>query len=71
MQADGTLRARIAAPPVDGAANAALLKMLAEALGVPKSRLSLVMGETGRRKQVLVVDLPPDELRERLITRLR
>jgi len=44
------LRVRLAAPPVDGKANAALLNWAAEAFGLPKSRIALVQGAAGRRK---------------------
>jgi uncharacterized protein (TIGR00251 family) len=48
------LKIRLAAPPVDGKANAALLAFLAERLNVPKARLELVSGETSRAKRVKV-----------------
>lgn len=46
----GTIRVRVTAPPEDGKANAAVQKLLAKALCVPKSRLSLVRGATARDK---------------------
>jgi uncharacterized protein (TIGR00251 family) len=48
------LRARVTAPPVDGQANAALVKLVAKALGVPKSRVSVVRGQSARDKVVRV-----------------
>jgi uncharacterized protein len=48
------LRVRITAPPVDGAANAHLLRFLAAEFGVASSRTSLVRGATGRDKVVRV-----------------
>lgn len=48
------LKIRLAAPPVDGKANAALLAFLAERLGMAKSMLELVGGETSRAKRVKV-----------------
>lgn len=51
---DGALRVRLAAPPVDGKANAALLAWLAAELRCPKRDLSLLRGEASRRKQVQV-----------------
>jgi uncharacterized protein len=54
---DGALRVRLAAPPVDGKANAALLGWLAGELGCPKRAVTLLRGEASRRKQVQV-DLP-------------
>jgi len=49
---DGALRVRLAAPPVDGKANDALLAWLADELGVPRRELDLVRGASSRRKQV-------------------
>jgi uncharacterized protein (TIGR00251 family) len=48
---DGALRLRLAAPPVDGAANDALRKWLAHQLGLPQSQVELLRGASGRRKQ--------------------
>ena len=46
------LKLRIAAPPVDGAANAAVIEFLADRLGVPRARVRLVGGAGSRRKRV-------------------
>lgn len=54
---DGALRVRLAAPPVDGKANDALLAWLAAELSVPRRAVRLRRGDTARRKQ-LVLDLP-------------
>ncbi len=51
---DGRLKIQLAAPPVDGEANAALVAFLAAALGVRKADVEIVRGETGRRKTVRV-----------------
>jgi hypothetical protein len=48
------LRVRLAAPPVDGKANAELLRFLADAFGVPPRQVSLVRGGTSRKKTVRV-----------------
>ena len=48
------IKVRLAAPPVDGAANAELVRFLAELLGVPKAAVEIVSGETGRRKVVRI-----------------
>jgi uncharacterized protein (TIGR00251 family) len=48
------LKIRLAAPPVDGKANAALLAFLAKACGVSKSAVELVSGETSRSKRVRI-----------------
>jgi len=47
---DGRLKIQLAAPPVDGEANAELKRMLAKLLGVSKGSVRLVQGERGRRK---------------------
>ena len=59
-------RARIAAPPEKGRANAALVELLAEALGVPRARVRVVGGQTARRKIVEVDDLEVTEVERRL-----
>ena len=49
---NGALRVRVQAPPVDGAANAALVDLLAGSLGVPRRSVRVVSGETARLKVV-------------------
>ena len=51
---DGGLKIRLTAPPVDGAANEALIRFLADALSVPKSSVELVSGHTSRDKIVRI-----------------
>ncbi len=51
---DGRLKLQLAAPPVDGEANQALIEFLARALGVRKADVTIERGETGRRKTVRV-----------------
>jgi uncharacterized protein (TIGR00251 family) len=51
---DGCVKIRLAAPPVDGAANAALIEFVAEKLGIAKSRVRIAAGMTSRRKTVEV-----------------
>jgi uncharacterized protein len=48
------LKIRLAAPPVEGRANAALLRYLADAFGVPQRAVALVRGETSRQKTVRI-----------------
>lgn len=62
---DGLL-VRVTAPPVEGAANTAVILALAQALGIPKSRLSIAAGATGRVKRVLVRGLSQEELDARI-----
>jgi uncharacterized protein (TIGR00251 family) len=56
---DGCLRVRLNAPPVDGKANDALLSWLARELGLPQRSVTLLRGESARRKTVHI-DAPAD-----------
>jgi len=51
---DGALHVRLKAPPVDGKANQALQVWLAKTLGIPRSAVELLRGDTARRKQLRV-----------------
>ena len=51
---DGALKVRIAAPPVEGAANEELMRFLARALGVPTRAVEIVAGHTSKTKRVRV-----------------
>ena len=68
MDPDGrpVLKVRVRARPVEGEANAALLKLLAKALDLPKSAVSLERGGQSRLKRIAVDGLSPDEVRARL-----
>lgn len=59
-------KVRVAAAPERGRANEALLALLAEKLGLPRSRLAVVAGQTSRRKIVEVEGLDLDEISRRL-----
>jgi uncharacterized protein len=63
---DGTLKVRLTAPPVEGAANKALLELLSKVLGVRESALEIIGGEKGRDKIVSVVDLDSSAVEERI-----
>lgn len=67
----GVLYARVAAPPVDGAANKALIELLSSVLHVPKSRISFQAGETSREKTLRISGLDPATLETRLIEAMR
>jgi uncharacterized protein len=64
--AAGTLRARLTAPPVEGAANRALVDLLARELGLKRGDLAVVHGERGRDKLIAVQGYSEAELRTRL-----
>jgi len=51
---NGSLKIRLTAPPVDGAANGALIKFLSDTLSVSKSVVEIVSGHTGRQKIVRI-----------------
>ena len=63
---EGQLRAWVRAAPVDGAANDALIALLADRLRVPRRDITILRGETARQKQVAIVGLTADTLRQRL-----
>lgn len=67
---DGTVKVRLTAPPVEGKANEALLEFLSDVLGVPKTKLEVVAGTTGRDKLVSVLDLDAQTVHDRIVQRL-
>ena len=66
VREDGVILARVSAPPADGQANAALCRLLAKALGVAPSRVSIVRGRSTREKVVRVDGLDAADAHERL-----
>ena len=62
---DGRLRVRVRAAPVEGAANASLLRVVAAELGLPASGVALVRGAQSREKLLVVVGVEPARLHER------
>jgi uncharacterized protein (TIGR00251 family) len=71
ISADGTLRIRLTAPPVEGSANKALLELLAHILGVRASALEIIAGDKGRDKIISVVDLDTHIVEERVRKHLK
>ena len=63
---DGVLRVRVTAPPVEGRANAALERLLAGALGLPKTAVRVVSGAQSRDKTVAVEGIAQEEALRRL-----
>lgn len=63
---DGRLKLQVAAPPVDGAANKAVCRALADWLGVSRSDVEIEVGATGRRKAVRIVGVTADDAARRL-----
>jgi uncharacterized protein YggU (UPF0235/DUF167 family) len=64
--AAGLLQVRVTRPPADGEANGAVLRLVARALGVPRSSLTLVAGARARVKRYAVHGVSADDLRARL-----
>ena len=61
------LKVKVTAPPVDSAANEAVLRLLAETLDCPRNAVQLVRGATARHKQVRIVGMAGEEVAKRLI----
>ena len=68
MDGEETVKVRVHAPPVDGEANDAVIRVLADALGLRRSELAIVAGATGRMKVIEAEGLTADEALERLRT---
>ena len=62
----GALRVAVTAPPDKGKANAAILDVLAESLGLKPSQVALISGEASRRKRILLAGLSPEEAGRRI-----
>ena len=60
------LRVKVTAPPVDAAANEALLRLLANRLDYPRSKIVLIRGHTSRHKVVMLYGLSPVEVAAKL-----
>jgi uncharacterized protein (TIGR00251 family) len=62
----GELRVKVTAPPVDSAANEALVRFLAETLNCPRRHVELVRGHTSRHKVIMLHGLTTEAVLERL-----
>jgi uncharacterized protein (TIGR00251 family) len=60
------LLVRVAAPPIDGEANAALVRYLASRLGLPMRAVQIVAGDRAREKRILISGLTAEALRQAL-----
>lgn len=67
---DGTIKIHVAAPPVDGEANEELMRFLADVLNIPKSRLEIVAGTSGRDKLISVLDMDAEAVHKRILAHL-
>jgi uncharacterized protein (TIGR00251 family) len=64
--ADGVLKVKVTAPPVEGAANEAVIALLSKKLGLNKSRITISAGAKGRKKTILVGGITRAELERRI-----
>jgi uncharacterized protein (TIGR00251 family) len=64
---DGTIKIRLIAPPVEGKANASLIKFLAEILGVSRSKIEIIAGESGRDKLISILDMDSRTAQEKIL----
>ena len=67
---DGTIKVHLAADPSDDEANVELVGFLAEVLGVPKTRVEIVAGSSGRDKLVSVLDMDVETVHQRVLAHL-
>lgn len=63
---EGVLQVRLTAPPVEGAANEALVRLVADGLGVPKGRVKVAGGGHSRNKVIQVEGITLEEVRGRI-----
>lgn len=63
---DGALKVRIASPPVDGAANAELVKLIAKVFGVAKGAVEIIGGQTSKNKRIKIANLSQSKFEEKL-----
>ena len=62
----GALKIKVTAPPVEGAANKACIKLLAKELGLKKSRMEISSGAKSRKKTVMIKDISKAELETKI-----
>ena len=65
----GAVLVRVTAPPVEGKANAALCRLLAKQLGLPRGKVAIVRGGSARDKLVEIDGLETEEVRRKLTVR--
>jgi uncharacterized protein (TIGR00251 family) len=60
------LKVTLTAPPVDGAANAACIEFLAKSLDIPKNRIEIISGQTGRTKLLKIFGVKSEDLKDKI-----
>lgn len=71
LYGEGAIRLSVAAPPIDGRANAETERYLAALIGVKRSRVAVVKGASSRDKLILVKGVKPEVIREGLVGLVR
>lgn len=66
IEADGALKIRLQAPPVEGKANQALVDFLSDRLDIPRRRITILAGQTGRTKRIRIDGLSDQSVRQAL-----
>lgn len=70
VMADGTLKIKLTAPPVEGQANQALVEFLSETLGITKSKIEIVSGSTSRKKLIAIEGVEAETLQKLIVEKL-
>jgi uncharacterized protein (TIGR00251 family) len=70
VESDGAVRVRLHAPPVEGAANAALIAFLADILALPQRQVEIVSGLSSRHKTVAITGVSRQAIQAKLSTAL-
>lgn len=65
-EVEGNLKVRISAPPVDGAANEEVVRLLARTFGVVKSNVAIVSGQTSKTKRIRITGVTAAQLQTNL-----
>jgi uncharacterized protein len=63
---DGVLKIKVTAPPVEGAANEACIKLLIKELGLKKSQMEITSGAKSRKKTIMIKDISKVELETKI-----
>ena len=61
---EGALKVRLSSPPVDGAANAELVRLISKKLGLAKSAVAIISGETSRTKRLRITGATAEEVQK-------
>lgn len=60
---DGSIKASLSAPPVDGRANAELLAMISKRLRIPKTSMEIISGRKSRKKRISIIGISEEDAR--------